>query len=76
MSVLATARRLLAEALALAEDKVPADARIGALEQWDSLAHTRMLLALEEHLGKPLDAEDAVRIESLSDIAAAIEKRG
>lgn len=76
MSALATARRLLAEALALAEDKLPADARIGALEQWDSLAHTRMLLALEEHLGKPLDAEDAVKIESLSDIAAAIEKRG
>ena len=76
MSAMTTARRLLAEALALPEEKVPDDARIGGLEQWDSLAHTRMLLALEERLGKPLDAEDAVKIESLADIVAVIENRG
>ena len=76
MSAMNTARRLLAEALALTEDKVPDDARIGALEQWDSLAHTRMLLALEERLGKPLDAEEAVVIESLTDIAAVLTKHG
>lgn len=76
MSAMNTARRLLAEALALPEDKVPDDARIGALEQWDSLAHTRMLLALEERLGKPLDAEEAVAIESLTDIAAVLTKHG
>lgn len=64
----AAARKLLAEALALPIADLPANPRLGAIEQWDSLAHTRILLALEERLGKPLDAEVAVTIESLDDI--------
>jgi acyl carrier protein len=73
MSALAAARRLLADALAVAESKLPADARIGAVEQWDSLGHTRILLAIEERLGRPLDAEVAIKIESLEDVARAID---
>jgi acyl carrier protein len=76
MSAAATARRLLAEALALAEGDLPPNPRIGEIEQWDSLAHTRILVALEERLGKPLDPEDAVTIESLDDIARLLERGG
>ena len=76
MSAMSTARTLLAEALALPESNLPAAARIGAIEQWDSLAHMRVLLALEERLGQPLDAEEAIAIESLDDIAAILERRG
>ena len=76
MSAKTTARRLLAEALAIAEDTLPENPRIGTIEQWDSLAHMRVLLAIEERIGKPLDAEIAVTIESLSDIAKAIERCG
>lgn len=76
MSAMTSARRLLADALAIGEGDLPANPRIGAIEQWDSLAHTRILLALEERIGKPLDPEEAVAIESLDDIARVIEKRG
>ena len=76
MSARSIARKLLAEALALPEPALPADARLGAVEQWDSLAHTRILLALEERLGKPLDAEVAITIESLDDIARILETQG
>lgn len=69
------ARRLLAEALALPESDLPANPRLGEIEQWDSLAHTRILLAIEERLGKPLDAEIAVAIESLDDIARVLAAR-
>lgn len=69
-----TARALLADALGLPENDLPAEARIGSLEQWDSLAHARILLALEEHIGKMLDAEEAAGIESLSDIATTLER--
>lgn len=73
MSALAVARRLLAEALVVAEGDLPADVRIGAIEQWDSLAHMRVLMALEQRIGKPLDAEIAVTIESLADLARVLE---
>jgi len=76
MSVSTTARALLAEALAMDAHALPADARIGALEQWDSLAHARILLALEERIGKPLDAAEAIAIESLEDIAKVLARRG
>jgi acyl carrier protein len=76
MSAMTTARRLLAEALAIDEGALPANAGIGAIEQWDSLAHMRILLALEECLGKPLDAEEAIAIGSLNDIAQTLARRG
>ena len=74
MSAMSTSRKLLAEALAVSEHDLPANPRIGTIEQWDSLAHTRILLALEERIGKPLDPEVAVAIESLEDIARVIER--
>ena len=73
MSAMTTARRLLADALALDERTLPADARIGALEQWDSLAHMRILLALEERMGRQLNADEVVAIASLADIAAHLD---
>jgi acyl carrier protein len=74
MSAMATARRLLAGALAMGERKLPPNPRIGAPEQWDSLAHMRILLGLEEHIGKLLDVEEAVAIESLENIADVIDR--
>ncbi len=68
------ARALLAEALGVPEQDLAIDARIGSLDQWDSLAHARILLALEERIGKMLEAEEAAGIESLSDIAVTLER--
>lgn len=70
-----SARQLLAEALALSESDLPPNPRLGQVEQWDSLAHMRILLAIEERLGKPLDADVAVTIESLDDIARVLAAR-
>ena len=76
MSALTTARRLLADALAMSETDLPANPRIGEISQWDSLAHARILLALEERIGKPLEPEQVVEVASLDDIARVIEKYG
>jgi acyl carrier protein len=76
MSAMAEARRLLAEALAVCERDLPPDPRIGTVEQWDSLAHARILLAVEERMGRELDAEETVAIESLQDIARMMERCG
>lgn len=75
MSTLSDARALLAAALAVPEANLPPTARIGGLEQWDSLAHARILLAIEDRLGRLLQAEAAARIESLDDIARVLAER-
>jgi acyl carrier protein len=63
------ATELLAGALMMEPAAVPSDARLGHIEQWDSLAHARLLLALEEKLRRQLTTDEAVGIEGLDDIA-------
>lgn len=76
MNALSQARNILAQALSMHERDLPENPRIGSIEQWDSLAHTRIFLGLEERIGKPLDPQEAVAIESLADIAKVIERHG
>ena len=73
MSARDSATLLLAHALMISEPDVPADARLGRVAQWDSLAHARLLLALEEKLGRMLTTDEAVAIESIADIAQLLE---
>ena len=76
MSALAAARQLLADAIGLDDSAIPGDARIGSFERWDSLAHMRLLSAVEERLGHQLDPDNIARIESLSDIEAVLRAAG
>jgi len=62
------ARELLAGALNLPEQQVDSSTMIGVTQQWDSLAHMRLMLALEEVLGSELEMEAVVNIASLSDV--------
>ena len=75
MNARAAATRLLAGALMIAEQDVPPGARLGRIEQWDSLAHARLLLALEERLGRLLTTDEAVAIENIDDIARLLDAR-
>jgi acyl carrier protein len=73
MSALAAAKQLLADAVGLEDSAIPGDARIGAFERWDSLAHMRLLIAVEKRLGHELEPDDIARIESLADIEALLQ---
>jgi acyl carrier protein len=75
MSALANAKLLLADAVYAGADAIPDAARIGVFERWDSLAHVRLLLAIEERLGHRLDPDEVMRIESLADVAAILGER-
>ena len=66
------ARLLLAEAVNCEAAALPDDARIGGFAAWDSLAHLRLVLGIEQKIGRQLDADEAIRIESLQDIAALL----
>lgn len=62
------ARVLAAEAIGVPADLLRDDAAIGSLEAWDSLAHMRLLLAIEEALGRELTPEEAANVLSLADV--------
>ena len=67
------ARRLLAAALQVNPNQVDPEAAIGRTERWDSLAHMRLMLLMEEHLGHLMETEAMLAIESLSDVAVLLE---
>ncbi len=66
------ARQLLASALNTMPDAVPDSARIGELDAWDSLGHLRLILALEDRLGRELTPETIIEVESLNDVARLV----
>jgi acyl carrier protein len=75
MDELGQARTLLADAIGAELAAVPEDAQIGQFERWDSLVHIRLLLSLEERIGRLLDADEVVRIESVRDVARLLNSR-
>ena len=66
------AKALLAQAANCEAAGIPDYVRIGHLAQWDSLAHLRLVLGIEQRIGRELDPDEAVQIESLADIAALL----
>ena len=67
------ARELLAEATGQDSSALADGASIETCEAWDSLAHMRLMLAIEERLGHPLDAEVMLGIADLEDVARALD---
>ena len=66
------AREILAGALETSADQVADTARLGDPEAWDSLVHLRLILAIEEKLGRELGAEQIIQIECLQDVAGVL----
>ena len=72
----AQAKQLLADAANCDSATIPDDVRIGNFERWDSIAHLRLVLAIEQQIGRQLGPDEAVRIESLTDVAALLVPAG
>jgi acyl carrier protein len=70
------ARALLAAALEIDLAAVGPDASIATLEAWDSLAHLRLVQAIEAAIGSELPAEAIVEIASRADVTVVLARAG
>ena len=64
MSSVDVAKDLLAQSLQIDIAEVTEDMALGVSDRWDSLAHTRLILALEEKLGRPIETDEMLSIEN------------
>ena len=67
-------RAIMAEVLRLPVDRIGADAAIGTVPNWDSTAHMRMMIALEDAFGIELDESRMVEMTSFAKIRSAIDE--
>ena len=69
---LQAARQLLASVLEIEAAEIADDAGIGQLAGWNSLAHMRLIMAMEADMGRPLSPGNVVAIGSLRDVATVL----
>jgi len=67
-------RTIMADALRLPVERIGDDAAIGTVPNWDSTAHMRMMIALEDAFGIDLDEGRMVEMTSLAKIRATVEE--
>lgn len=72
MSKPMNARALVAETLRIDIAEIPDSAGFADIEDWDSLAHAEIIIALEDAIGRELDAAEIASIDSLADIDAIL----
>ena len=65
-------RAIMAEVLRLPTDRVGTDAAIGTVPNWDSTAHMRMMIALEDEFGIELDETRMVEMTSFAKIRGVV----
>lgn len=68
-----TAARLIAKALGINVSTVDQTTALGITPQWDSLAHMRIILALEKKLDRQLQPEEIVSISTTGDVTHLLE---
>ena len=67
-------RAIMAEVLRLPVDRIGADAAIGTVPNWDSTAHMRMMIALEDEFGVELDESRMIEMTSFARIRAVVDE--
>ena len=71
-------KKIIAENLDVGVDTINEDLGVGDIPEWDSLAHVRIIIALEKEFEIKLDIEETLDIEDVADLVAAfsVEKSG
>jgi len=67
-------RAIMAEVLRLPAERIDAEAAIGTVPNWDSTAHMRMMIALEDAFGIDLDESRMVEMTSFAKIRRVVEE--
>ena len=55
-------------------DRITAESSPETIENWDSMQHLNLVLAIEEKFGVQLDPEDIEQMKNIGAVAALVEK--
>jgi acyl carrier protein len=67
-------RNIASDIFGIPADRITAQSSPETIENWDSMQHLNLVLAIEEKFGVQLDPEDIEQMKNIGAVAALVEK--
>jgi acyl carrier protein len=67
-------RSVASDIFGIPADKITAECSPETIENWDSMQHLNLVLAIEEKFGVQLEPEDIEQMKNIGAVAALVEK--
>ncbi len=67
-------RNIASDILGIPADKITADSSPETIDNWDSMQHLNLVLAIEEEFGVQLEPEDIEQMKNIGAVATLVEK--
>jgi acyl carrier protein len=67
-------RNIASDIFGLPADKITAESSPETIENWDSMQHLNLVLAVEEKFGVQLEPEDIEKMKNIGAVATLVEK--
>jgi acyl carrier protein len=67
-------RNVASDIFGIPVDKITAESSPETIENWDSMQHLNLVLAIEEKFGVQLEPEDIEQMKSIGAVATLVEK--
>jgi acyl carrier protein len=73
-STLEQVRNIASDIFGIPADKITAESSPETIENWDSMQHLNLVLAVEEKFGVQLGPEDIEQMKNIGAVAVLVEK--
>ena len=67
-------RNIASDIFGIPVEKITAESSPETIENWDSMQHLNLVLAIEEKFGVQLDPEDIEQMKNIGAVATLVEK--
>jgi acyl carrier protein len=67
-------RNIASDIFGIPAEKITTESSPETIENWDSMQHLNLVLAIEEKFGVQLDPEDIEQMKNIGAVAALVEK--
>ena len=67
-------RNVASDIFGIPADRIAAESSPETIENWDSMQHLNLVLAIEEKFGVQLDPENIEQMKNIGAVAALVEK--
>jgi acyl carrier protein len=73
-STFAQVRDIASEIFGIKADKITSESSPKTIENWDSMQHLNLVLAIEEKFGVQFDPEDIEEMQNIGAVAVLVQK--